>query len=1100
MTNFDFLKNDIEFKVFTDVAISAEKVFSIDFETSVVNCRRAMEFAIKWLYTVDDSLVLPYEETLNSLMFTPEFKKLVGYDMHERLNFIRKLGNSVIHSPNSIEIAQAYIAFNNLFKFLDFIAFCYSKNYIKPEFKSSLLEAKNDTPPQEISDQELAKLLKENEALKEELSQRRKEQEQNYEPELLKDITEFETRKIYIDTMLADIGWNKSNNWIDEVEVQGMPNNAGKGFVDYVLYGDDFKPLAIIEAKKTSVNIEKGRHQAKLYADCLEQKHGVRPIIFLSNGFEHAIIDNKYPERAVSNIYSKRDLEKLFNLRNSSTSLYKPKVNLAIANRYYQIDAIQAVCEDFENNKRKALLVMATGSGKTRTVIALCDILLKHGFVKNILFLADRIALVKQAKKNFVNLLPNLSTTNLCEGKKDYNAACVFSTYQSMMTCIDEVKDEKGKLYTSGHFDLLICDEAHRSIYNKYKEIFTYFDAPLVGLTATPKDEVDKNTYEIFDLVKGNPTSYYELAQAVKDNFLVDYSSIEVALKFLSDGIVYDDLTDEEKEEFENYFENEENALPAKIESSALNSWVFNEDTIKQVVNTLMTQGLRVDYGNSIGKSIIFAKNHKHAEKILEVFNKEYPQLKDSVKVIDNYINYASDLLEEFSDENKKSQIAISVDMLDTGIDIPEILNLVFFKKVMSKAKFWQMIGRGTRLCPDLLDGEDKKEFYIFDFCNNFEFFRLSQGKESISQLSLQATLFMIKAKIAMLLQDLQFQTEEYIPFRQALIDEIFPSVQDIHKDNFAVKQHLRYIEKYSNKDNFITINDDVLDEFIEHIVKFLLPNEQDDEPTALRFDALMYQIMYNYLRGQKQTRGRNDLVKVSKKLANIANIPEIMAKGELINAIIHSEEHLENASLKDLEHIRISLRHLIKYIEKSSKIYETNFRDELLDITVNPPENQVVDLEEYKKKVEYYIREHQDNTVIKKLKSNIPLNKEDINALENILFSEVGTEEEYKQAYENKPLGAFVRSIVGLDMNAAKTAFAKFLDDSRLDSRQIHFVNQIIEYIVKNGMLTDFSVFQEAPFNNMGSIIELFDDDKTIFVEIQNIIEEINANIGVAV
>lgn len=506
------------------------------------------------------------------------------------------------------------------------------------------------------------------------------------------------------------------------------------------------RPLAVIEAKRTCVDVSKGRQQAKLYADLLEQKYKRRPVIFLTNGFETHIIDGQYPERKCSVIYSKRDLEKWFNLLTMRTSLKHVAVDKNIAGRYYQESAVKAVCDSLdEKNRRKALLVMATGSGKTRTVIALCDCLLKAGWIKNILFLADRNSLVTQAKRSFVNMLPNLSCTNLVEEKDHYNAHCVFSTYQTMMNCIDTVSDSEGKLFTCGHFDLVICDEAHRSIYNKYKDIFSYFDAPLIGLTATPKDEIDKNTYEIFELENGVPTFGYDLAQAVKDGYLVDYVSVESKLKFIEQGIVYDELSEEDKRAYEETFEDEHGDLPDFIGSSALNTWIFNEDTIKQVLNILMTEGIKIDYGQKLGKTIIFAKNHDHAEKILEVYNKEYPRLPDYAKVIDNYMTYAQSAIDEFSDPKKMPQIAISVDMLDTGIDVPEVLNLVFFKKVMSKAKFWQMIGRGTRLCSGLLDGEDKQRFYIFDFYGNFEFFRMNKGKAAANRIALQGAIFNLK-------------------------------------------------------------------------------------------------------------------------------------------------------------------------------------------------------------------------------------------------------------------------------------------------------------------------------------------------------------------
>ena len=723
MTNFDFLTRDSQFDSFSSVAVSAEKILHIDAAAAVINCRRAMEFAVKWMYSVDKELVLPWQDSLVNLINTDEFRDIVSDDVWRRMELIRKLGNNAAHQGKKISAEQAELCLENLFIFMDFVACCYGTDYEEKSFDASLIHKHTETLLDTAAEINFEQLLAENKALKEQLTARREEQQQNYVPKPL-DLTEYETRKIYIDAMLVDAGWIEGKNWLNEVELQGMPNNAEVGFADYVLYGDDGKALAVIEAKRTCKDVAIGRQQAKLYADLLEKKHGRRPAIFLTNGFDTRIIDGQYPERKVAAIYSKRDLEKMFNLRTMRTSLKNITVDPAIAGRYYQEGAIRAVCDSFDGkNRRKALLVMATGSGKTRTVIALTKVLLNHGWVKNVLFLADRTSLVTQAKRAFVNLLPNFSVTNLCTDKENYNAHCVFSTYQTMFNCIDNVKDDEGKLFTCGHFDLIICDEAHRSIYNKYKDIFTYFDAPLVGLTATPKDEIEKNTYEIFDLQSGIPTYAYELAQAVADGYLVDFMSVETKLKFIEEGIVYDELSDEDKEEYENTFENENGELPEKINSSALNEWVFNEDTIREVLNVLMTHGLKIDYGNKIGKSIIFAKSHQHAEKILEIFNKEYPHLNGYAMVIDNYTNYAQSAIDDFSDPKKLPQIAISVDMLDTGIDVPEVLNLVFFKKVMSKAKFWQMVGRGTRLCPSLIDGEDKKIFYIFDFCGNFEFF-----------------------------------------------------------------------------------------------------------------------------------------------------------------------------------------------------------------------------------------------------------------------------------------------------------------------------------------------------------------------------------------
>ena len=1069
VTNFDYLKNESKFSAFADVAISAERVILIDPEACILNCRRAMEFAVKWMYSVDVELEMPYQDNLQSLMNVGEYRQIVGSDIWKRMDYIRRCGNNVAHSNRKLGKDEAMLCLENLYIFLDYVAYCYAKEYEERDFNPTLitLRAKKAKESKEAADAikeelvkeqektaqqglDLQKLLKENASLKEELSARRQEQQQTYTPKPL-DLSEYDTRKLYIDAMLTDAGWTEGKDWINEVPLSGMANKSGTGYADYVLYDDMHRPLAIIEAKRTCADVAVGRQQAKLYADIIEKECGRRPVIFLTNGFETHIIDGQYPERKCSFIYSKRDLEKWFNLLAMRTSLKNVTVDKNIAGRYYQEAAIKAVCSSLdEKNRRKALLVMATGSGKTRTVIALCKILLDAGWVKNILFLADRNSLVTQAKRSFVNLLPSLSCTNLVEEKDNYNAHCVFSTYQTMINCIDVVNDKEGKLFTCGHFDLVICDEAHRSIYNKYKDIFHYFDAPLIGLTATPKSEIDKNTYEVFELEDGVPTYGYDLAQAVKDEYLVDYISIESKLKFIDQGIVYDELSEEEKEEYERTFVDEEGKIPEVISSSELNTWIFNEDTIRQALNILMTEGIKIEYGQKLGKTIIFAKNHNHAEKILEVFNKEYPYLPDYARVIDNRMTYAQSAIDEFADPKKMPQIAISVDMLDTGIDVPEILNLVFFKKVMSKAKFWQMIGRGTRLCPEQL-----------------------------------------KFEITYQLQSAEYQTDRLIAYRNALVMEMSERVQKLPRDNFAVRQHLKYVEMYSDETNYqaLTYGDTVTVK--EEVSPLIQPEE--DEANAVRFDALMYRIELAYLMGKKDIKARGDLRKKVKGVAGVANIPEIQAQTDLIQQIL-TTDYVEEAGVDEFEEIREKLRNLMKYIPGQKRRYDTNFEDDVLSIEWKEAELENDELKNYKAKAEFYIRQHQDNIAIAKLKTNQPLTSTDIESLEEILWKEVGTRSDYEQEIGEKPLGEFVREIVGLDMNAAKEAFSAYLTDTNLDSRQIYFVNQIVEYIVHNGMLKDFSVLQEAPFTDQGSVVEIF-KDITVWMGIKRVIDSINAN-----
>lgn len=1095
MSNFSPYLSIPSFAAFAPIAESAEKILSIDPAACVLNCRRAMEAAVKWMYAVDGSLVAPWDDKLVTLINTEEFRGIVDEQLIFRLDFIRRMGNNAAHGGKVITREQAVLCLQNLFVFFDFLAYCYGENYTEHTFNPALLAEQSAQPTPPAVDEDAARkldaLIKENAALKEQLTQRREQQHQTYVPKPL-EISEYKTRKLYIDAMLQDAGWVEGKNWLNEVKLPGMPNKSETGYADYVLYGDDGKALAIVEAKRSCVDPAVGRQQAKLYADIIEKQQGRRPVIFLTNGFETKIDDGQYPERKCAAIWSKRDLEKWFNLLRMRTHLDNIVVDENIAGRYYQENAIKAVCNTFDaRNCRKALLVMATGSGKTRTAIALCKVLLEHGWVKNILFLADRNSLVTQAKRSFVNLLPELSVTNLCEERDNTTAHCVFSTYQTMMNCIDAIEDAEGKLFTVGHFDLVICDEAHRSIYNKYRDIFTYFDAPLVGLTATPKDEIDKNTYALFDLGNGAPTYGYELAQAVKDGYLCDFVSVETTLKFIQQGIVYDELTDEEKEEYEAKFADENGDVPECVMPSALNEWVFNEDTIRKVLNTLMTDGLKIDYGSKIGKSIIFAKNHTHAEKILEIFNREYPHLYGYAKVIDNYMTYAQSAIDEFSDPQKLPQIAISVDMLDTGIDVPEVLNLVFFKKVMSKAKFWQMIGRGTRLSPGLIDGKDKDKFYIFDFCGNFEFFRMSKGNANASARSLQGALFSLKAQMAFKLQDAVYKTDELSAFRQTLVDDMVRKVSELNQDNFAVKQHLKFVELYTSPNRYQSLSYEDTLMMQQELAPLLLP--EPDDPKALRFDALLYGMELAHLAGLPYNRAHHDLLKKAEALSKIANVPEIAAQSALLEKILHTD-YVENTGVDELEKIRKALRDLMKYITNEQSAYETGFGDEILSIEWKQSELENDDLQNYKMRAEFYVRQHQNELAIAKLKMNVPLTDSDITQLEEILWSEVGTKQDYEAEYGKKPLGEFIREIVGLDMNAAKEAFSAYLTNVNLDSRQIYFVNQIVEYIVHNGMMKDMSILQEAPFIDQGSIIEVF-TDLSVWKGIKGVIDTINAN-----
>lgn len=614
MSNFDFiLKNEI-FKTFAEAAEEAEKSIAVANVSCTILCRRALELAVKWIYANDRELVLPYQNNLSSLVYDINFKSMINEKVFNGMTYIIKLGNFSVHSNKKVTRKEAVLCLKYLFDFMDWIAYYYDSNYIETKFDEGKLPGESSAnlkkeEREELEnklvekDEKIEKILKENEELREKLTKQRTSKKTAYNFKVI-DISEFETRKQFIDLDLKIAGWD-STNIREEVEVKGMPNTQETGHVDYVLYGENGKPLAVIEAKRTSKDAKIGQQQAKLYADCLEKEYAQRPIIYYTNGKEIYMWDDvSYPERKVSGYYTQDELQLLIKRRDSKKNLEHIYIANNIANRPYQLEAVKKVCESFEQKHRRALVVMATGTGKTRTAISLVDVLTSKNWVQNILFLADRTELVKQAEKNFKKLLPDMSCCNLLSSKDGdpEESRIIFSTYQTMINCIDKMKSKNGiTLFTPGHFDLIIIDEAHRSIYKKYQAIFDYFDGLLVGLTATPRDDVDKNTYKFFQLENNVPTFVYEYDEAVKQKYLVDYLTISTTTKFIERGIKYSELKEEDREEYENLFE--EGEVQEEISSNAINSWLFNRDTIKIILETVMQKGLKVEGGDKLRKN-----------------------------------------------------------------------------------------------------------------------------------------------------------------------------------------------------------------------------------------------------------------------------------------------------------------------------------------------------------------------------------------------------------------------------------------------------------------------------------------------------------------
>ena len=1088
MKNFDYLKDYEQLKELYGFCSNAEDAFNLNHVTSAMNGRLALEWLVRQIYQMK-GIAIDEKDSLYELMVGEPFAAFIADDkMMMAAHHIRKIGNQAVHQ-GSVKGGQAFFALLNLYDLVGFVL-------LKLQVINELQPFNRDLIPLR-PDGFVVTLTQTNGQAETHLAA-----EPSFDYNALPDdYTEAETRRYFIDLMLEEAGWEvlekqgvvMPSKACIEIELEGMPNNQGLGYADYVLFGANGKPLAVVEAKRTTKDAVVGRHQAELYADCLEKKYGQRPVVYYTNGFRTFIIDGLgYPPRMVFGYHTEADLNVLLQRRkrNDITDFY---IKDHITDREYQKRAIKAVCEHFNTKHRKGLLVMATGTGKTRVSISLCDVLMRNGWVKNILFLADRTALVKQAAKNFVKLLPNATTCILSEDKQpDMSARIMFCTYQTMIKFIDADTKE----FSVGRFDLVLIDEAHRSVFGKYSSILSYFDCLMVGLTATPRDEVDRSTYDLFELESGEPNFAYELNEAVADGYLVNYNVLPRTTHILQEGIKYESLSKEEKEQLEAVWQYEKakhGLLDFKdddpigyhrdIENKEIFKYIFNEDTIDKVLIDLMTNGLKVNSGENIGKTVIFAYNHEHAELIVKRFCALYPQYgPDYCQLIDNYVNYAQDLIEAFEVRGKLPQIAVSVDMLDTGIDVPDILNLVFFKPVHSMIKFWQMIGRGTRLSPNIFDvGKDKTEFYIFDWCGNFEFFgKHPKGKEPLPVVSLTERLFGLRCDLAFALQHSSYQNDAVAKkLHDDTKDLLRQQVIGLNDNHIYVRQNWEMVDKFRKEPNWAYISTVDVQDLKDRIAPLLVSDMENE--AAKKFDVLLVHIELSMVDVEVTAEGSKIKVEeVAKQLQEKSSIPQVAAKMPLINELVH-HDFWEHATLDRLEYVRMELRELVKFILGTDN---RTFTIDIADV-VETGDSMVgvAPIMTYRQRVIDYLARNRDLPVLRKIFNMEKLSEDDIKALETICWEELGTKEEYQRYVEKgnmicgDSVAAFIRAQIGVDRVVAVSRYSKFISVNNLNAMQEEYLKTIITYVCENGDISINTIINESPFCDY-EIQDLFGED----------------------
>lgn len=1100
--NFDFLKDIDDFKKLYSYCHQAELAVYTAPSLSVVASRNALESLVKSFYIIKYGNY-PENESLYDLITDGCFSSYLDDALLSSVHFVRKIGNDGAHGEevpkkSAINVLRALQdVIKGLFSFL-------KVDIGNPIFDKKIYDEPNNNNPifaySVVPGSEPEKL--------EEIEKYKNGINASVKAKSSLDFTEAETRKTYIDIALNDAGWKvcetegaiKAGMACVEIKLQGMPNAEGVGYADYVMFDDDGKPIAVIEAKKTSKDEIVGSQQAKLYADCIEKIYGVRPVIFYTNGYIIKMVDCAgYPPRRVYGFYTKDELHSLI-VRRTLGNITNTRIDPSISDRYFIQNACTAVCESFNQKRRKALVVMATGTGKTRCAISIVDVLQKCNWVKHVLFLADRTALINQAKNAFSKHLPDSSIcvlSNEKEESRDYNARIMLSTYQTMINLIDCEE----KKFGVAKFDLIIVDECHRSVYNKYGAIFNYFDSLLLGLTATPREQVDSSTYELFNLPKGEPTFSYDYETAVKEGFLVDFHAFERTTKLLKNGLRYDELTEEEQEQYENLFADEDGNLPKQIDGEEFRKRIMNIDTIDNVLQTLMNEGMRVNGGEKLGKTIIFAANHFHAEKIVDRFNTLYPELggKGFCKLIDNYVNYAQTLIDDFSKKDVEPTIAVSVDMLDTGIDVPEVVNLVFFKRVFSKIKFWQMIGRGTRTCKELnvyspskeyfeknddsspvISHHDKQGFYIFDFCDVFEFFRKNpDGREAKTALNLSQKIFELKLDMIFELQKAEHQgNAEHKAFYEKYKEECFNKVKKLNRNLINVKTSLRFVDKYSD----IKAWDYIALLELKEMKKQLTPliDANSDEEESKYFDLWIFNMELEEITGDKDySKAIQKVTTICDALTEKFSIPEVASKKDFIKEVMENN-FWENVNLTKMEKVRNELRELIKFLGREVwTIIESNFQDStIVKEGGSSPRPQ---FKNYKQRVIDYLCENSWKGAIYKVKNLIQLNNDDIKELEHILCDELGTKEDYDGISNAMSFGVFVRSIVGIDKEKIMSLMSEYQNQYNFNSRQQEFIHQIVDFVLENGDIVPDDLINTEPFKHQ-EYSDIFENTEPLY------------------
>ena len=1137
--NFEFLRT--QWKELATLGSFAEQYAFPDPSSCLVKLRTFSEQVVDYIYHVH-GLTKGYSWQFVDLLNDTSFKQAVDPTTIDKLHSLRKNGNKGAHG-NQAGKSLAVLMLEEAYDIACWLHLVYANGKqedcghfelpVRPtdDSKGELKREKKELLQRVASQEaELKRLLEEIELTRSEATKSKATEEQlsaalenSKSAASTLSFDELTTRRRLIDVELESAGWDIGANGKDteeikqEMKVLHQPTPSGTGLADYVLFGENGFPLAVIEAKKTSKDPAAGRQQAKCYADGLKKEYGRRPIIFYTNGYETTIWNDAMdePPRRIYGMYSKDSLEYLmfqrpaiqetdpqvteFNAAEPAQAEFKSKSGLGkkapneiivdegqriIAGRMFQMEAVKRVIERFSQKQRKALIVQATGTGKTRVAVALCEALSRARWAKRVLFLCDRRELRKQAKDVFNEFMPDEPLTYVTSKTyKDRENRIYLATYPAMM-----------KVYGSfdvGFFDLVIADESHRSIYNRYRDLFLYFDAYQVGLTATPVEFISRNTFELFACDDRDPTVFFSYEDAVGHTppYLVPFRVFRHTTDFLRRGIKYSQMTAEQREQLE-----EQEVQPDAIEHEQheVDRVVFNKDTNRHILRNLMDHGIKVKDGNLLGKTIIFARNHEHAKLLGNLFDELFPQYGGKFcRVIDHYEPRAEDLIDELKQPDSPLRIAISVDMLDTGIDIPEVVNLVFAKPVYSKVKFWQMIGRGTRLCKSLLaPGKDKQEFYIFDHWGNFEYFDEKYREVELStSKSLLQTLFEARITLA----DTALQKAE-VPSFDLAVELLFKDIHDLPEQAISIQEKYKQVQQAKQEDTLKQF-DPATQRLLLQDIAPLMEERHVQGLDAYKFDRLICRMQTEYLKNsprfddlKAELLGEIDLLRM--------NLSQVKAQAASIQKV-RSKTFWDSVTVASLEEVRHELRGIMRHKMDSSagqipkKVLDIKEEDELVERDEYQPKIEAIQMAAYRERVNKALTGLIDsNETLQRIKAGKAVAEEELTALTSMVLTQYpGLDLNDLLDYYPEVAGHLdlaIRSIIGLDGAAVNDQFCEFVQNHNLTSTQIKFLDLLQNHIARYGTI-EIDRLYEAPFTTFDSngIEGVFNDQ-----EIDDILE----------